>query len=342
MSEGDFVNMRPQLTEGRGGRRRVHRHLRHDRLAGRERPRQQRPGRPVGRSPTPASTPPPARPIPTRPSPPSRPRRRSPTGSSTTSTATAPSSCRWPSTSSPPSASRRPEPTTEDGERFDHGTPDGYAFFLDLGPLSNANDRFLHGEIAVLERHRRAPELRRLLAEPATSCRTSPTSAPRCWWSAAGSTPRTSTVRWPPTGRSSARTRQTFNVLVMGPWPHGGWSRGDGDTLGGRRLRLRDLRATTRSRSSCPFFRHYLKGEGGRRTWPRPPCSRPAPTAGAASTPGRRRARAEDRSTCRRGRRALLRRRPRPRAPAARPRPARTPSTATSPIPRSRCRTPPS
>ena len=42
----------------------------------------------------------------------------------------------------------RPEPTTKWGERFDHGTPDGYQFFLDLGPLRNANDRHLKGEIA--------------------------------------------------------------------------------------------------------------------------------------------------------------------------------------------------
>ena len=32
----------------------------------------------------------------------------------------------------------RPEPTTEWGKRFDHGTPDGYQFFFDLGPLKNA------------------------------------------------------------------------------------------------------------------------------------------------------------------------------------------------------------
>src|SRR5262245_50284056 len=33
----------------------------------------------------------------------------------------------------------RPEPTTKRAPRFDHGTPDGYQFFLELGPLKNAN-----------------------------------------------------------------------------------------------------------------------------------------------------------------------------------------------------------
>src|SRR5690606_19744854 len=36
---------------------------------------------------------------------------------------------------------------TEWGERFDHGTPDGYAFFLALGALRHANDRYLNGAI---------------------------------------------------------------------------------------------------------------------------------------------------------------------------------------------------
>ncbi len=59
MSEGQFVDVRPQLPTKHGPERdrREHRHLRHDRLAREERPEQQRPGRACGASPTPASTP---------------------------------------------------------------------------------------------------------------------------------------------------------------------------------------------------------------------------------------------------------------------------------------------
>jgi hypothetical protein len=42
----------------------------------------------------------------------------------------------------------RPEPTTERNERFDHETPDAYQFFLDMGPLRNANEKYLENEIA--------------------------------------------------------------------------------------------------------------------------------------------------------------------------------------------------
>ncbi|MCA9690926.1 MAG: CocE/NonD family hydrolase, partial [Myxococcales bacterium] len=43
---------------------------------------------------------------------------------------------------------KREGPTTEWPPRFDHGTPDGYQFFLDLGPLANADARHFHGAIA--------------------------------------------------------------------------------------------------------------------------------------------------------------------------------------------------
>src|SRR5262245_20320114 len=43
----------------------------------------------------------------------------------------------------------RPEPTTKFGHmRFDHDTPDGYDFFLKLGPLANADPKYFKGEVA--------------------------------------------------------------------------------------------------------------------------------------------------------------------------------------------------
>ncbi len=42
----------------------------------------------------------------------------------------------------------RPLPTKKFTATFDHETPDGYDFFMKLGPLSEAGDRFLKGEAA--------------------------------------------------------------------------------------------------------------------------------------------------------------------------------------------------
>ncbi len=46
----------------------------------------------------------------------------------------------------------RPEPTKKFEFKFDHETPDGYDFFLRLGPLSNANDSLFQGRRRLLER----------------------------------------------------------------------------------------------------------------------------------------------------------------------------------------------
>ncbi len=52
-----------------------------------------------------------------------------------------------------------------------------------------------------------------------------------------------------------------YNVLVVGPWFHGGWERGDGDFLGtayfGEKTSL-----YYQSKIELPFFNHFLKDKG--------------------------------------------------------------------------------
>jgi putative CocE/NonD family hydrolase len=48
------------------------------------------------------------------------------------------------------------------------------------------------------------------------------------------------------------------NRLVMGPWSHGGWSRGDGRTLGNLNFGVR-TGEYFREQIQLPFFQHYLK-----------------------------------------------------------------------------------
>jgi putative CocE/NonD family hydrolase len=63
------------------------------------------------------------------------------------------------------------------------------------------------------------------------------------------------TYRW-----SERQNPGITNMLVMGPWFHGGWSRADGDKLGDI-----DFHAKTsefyREKIELPFFRHFLKGD---------------------------------------------------------------------------------
>jgi hypothetical protein len=52
-----------------------------------------------------------------------------------------------------------------------------------------------------------------------------------------------------------------YNVLVMGPWYHGGWARSKGDALGDVRFGA-DTALFYRKEIEFPFFRHFLKGSG--------------------------------------------------------------------------------
>ena len=51
------------------------------------------------------------------------------------------------------------------------------------------------------------------------------------------------------------------NVLVMGPWRHGGWSRGDGASLGPVPFHSK-TGEFFRERIEFPFFQYHLKGKG--------------------------------------------------------------------------------
>ncbi len=153
----------------------------------------------------------------------------------------------------------RPEPTTNWGPRFKHGTPDGYQFFLDLGSLRNANDRYLHDEIEIWNQCVEHPnydafwQARNLL--PHLHKVAPAVMTVGGWFDAEDLYGALKIYR-----AVEQRNPEVFNVLVMGPWSHGGWSRRDG-----RRLGNVDFEADTslfyREKIELPFFRHFLKDE---------------------------------------------------------------------------------
>src|SRR6185436_8488706 len=122
----------------------------------------------------------------------------------------------------------RPEPTTKRPERFKHPTPDGYAFFLGLGPLASVNDRYFKGGIkfwndlvlhpnydAFWEARNLRPHLKNVAPAVLTV---------GGWFDAEdlfGALHVYASVEQQNPG--------IFNALVMGPWQHGGWARTDGD-----------------------------------------------------------------------------------------------------------------
>ncbi len=154
----------------------------------------------------------------------------------------------------------RPEPTTESPPRFHHGTPDGYRFFLDLGPLRNVNDEHFHGKIPFwnqLVQHPNYDEFwqsRNILPH---------LKGVRCAVMTVGGWFDAEDLYGPlKVYREVERNNPgTFNVLVMGPWDHGGWGRRDGDALGNVRFGFKTSEFY-RERILYPFFREHLQGVG--------------------------------------------------------------------------------
>ncbi|HEU4769295.1 MAG TPA: CocE/NonD family hydrolase [Pyrinomonadaceae bacterium] len=151
----------------------------------------------------------------------------------------------------------RPKLTTEFPPRFQHGTPDGYKFFLEMGPLANANRKHLHGDIkfwndlmehpnydAYWQARDVRPHLRNI--KPAVM-------TVGGWFDAEdlfGALETYKTIEKTNPGIS--------NMLVMGPWFHGGWARSDGDVLGDINFGSKTSLAYQET-VELPFFNCLLK-----------------------------------------------------------------------------------
>ena len=154
----------------------------------------------------------------------------------------------------------RPEPTTESGARFESGTPDGYAFFQKLEPLSNINEKFFKNDVPFwneLTQHPnydaywQARNIRPHLKDVKPAVMTV-----GGWFDAEDLFGALNTYY-----SIEKSTPGATNILVMGPWYHGGWARSDGELLGNVHLNSKTA-AFFRENIELPFFQHYLKNKG--------------------------------------------------------------------------------
>jgi putative CocE/NonD family hydrolase len=152
---------------------------------------------------------------------------------------------------------RRPGPIKRNRRpRFDAGTPDGYQFFLDMGPLREAETKFMKGRVAFwreLMQHGtydefwQARNLRSHLKNIKPAVMTV-----GGWFDAENLSGALETYR-----TVERLSPECDNTIIMGPWSHGGW-RGDAETLGDV-----SFHANTgdyyRDHIEFPFFERHLK-----------------------------------------------------------------------------------
>ncbi|MBM3728112.1 MAG: CocE/NonD family hydrolase [Acidobacteria bacterium] len=155
----------------------------------------------------------------------------------------------------------RPEPTTKVAPAFEHGTNDGYAFFLRMGPLANADEKFLKNQVAFwndMMKHPNYDEFwqSRNLRPHLKAIRPAVLTVGG-WWDAENIYGALQVYRH--VERSSPGA---VNLLVMGPWVHGGWSRGEGDRLANVSFHAKTAEFY-REQIEFPFFERHLKGKTG-------------------------------------------------------------------------------
>lgn len=144
------------------------------------------------------------------------------------------------------------------GPRFDYGTPDGYDFYLALGPLANADERYYRFKNPYwtdLTRHTNfdafwkerdlSPHLKNL---------TPAILSVGGWYDAEDLQGPLTLYR-----EASKNSPKAPVTLVMGPWSHGQWSRGDANRLGPIQFHVK-AGPEFRDKIEFPFFEHHLKG----------------------------------------------------------------------------------
>jgi uncharacterized protein len=155
----------------------------------------------------------------------------------------------------------RPEPTKKFGrDRFEHDTPDGYKFFLDMGPIKNADAKHYKGEIAFWKevmQHGTYDDFWKARNIRAHVKNVKPAVMTVGGWFDAENLFGALEIY----KHAEANNPPKFNHLVMGPWDHGGWSRGTGDHLGDVRFNA-NTSEFYREKIEFPFFEAHLKGAG--------------------------------------------------------------------------------
>lgn len=153
----------------------------------------------------------------------------------------------------------RPEPTPNHALSFaGYGTPDAYEFYKNLGPLKNVNEKYFKEKNPIWnemmdnenydtfwQSRTPVPHLKNI--KPAVM-------TVGGWFDQEDLYGPLKTFAGIEKNKPSSP-----NYIVMGPWTHGSWTRGNNDALGNIRFNS-ETGPYYREHIELAFFNHYLKG----------------------------------------------------------------------------------
>ena len=143
---------------------------------------------------------------------------------------------------------------------FKFSNPDTYQWYLDLGPLVNVEEKFGGAKLPTWVDFVSHPNYdafwKRQAFAPYLTKVTVPTLNVAGWWDQEDFYGPLEIYRL-----LEQHDTRNQNFLVVGPWNHGGWGSGKGDSLGKVSFGSRTGQYF-RDKIQLPWFRHYLKGQG--------------------------------------------------------------------------------
>jgi putative CocE/NonD family hydrolase len=148
----------------------------------------------------------------------------------------------------------------KDVQQFQFDRYDLFGWYLDLGPLANINERYLKGKIPTWNDYVAHPDYdefwKRQTMIPFIRDAKVPTLNVAGWWDQEDF--------YGPIRIYDALEKldkNKLNYLVVGPWNHGGWSRGTGEALGP--IQFGSATSTYfREQVQAPWFAFFLKDKG--------------------------------------------------------------------------------
>jgi putative CocE/NonD family hydrolase len=149
---------------------------------------------------------------------------------------------------------------------FEFETYDTYQWYLDLGPLSNINAKYLHGSIPYWNSSVDHPDYDDFWKKEAWVNQLHASTVPNL--NVAGFWDQEDPWGpWQIFRHAQENDPQRTNFIVAGPWFHGEWQDPKGDSIGLITFAGHETAREFRENIEAPFFRYYLHGKGDKPAW---------------------------------------------------------------------------
>ena len=150
--------------------------------------------------------------------------------------------------------------TSNENYKFPFDRFDTYDWYLRLGTLSNANAKYFHGSIPTWNDFIAHPTYDDFWKHHAVAYGLKEPTVPNLnvagWWDQEDFYGPTSTY-----ARLEKSDTKNLNYLVAGPWNHGGWGHGPGESLGEIPFGS-ETSVYFRQKIEAPWFAYWLKDKG--------------------------------------------------------------------------------